>query len=316
MTLINPKLHTVTAFAPATCANLAVGFDILGLAFEELGDYLTLTKRQDSLLVIEALHSKEELPLEITRNTAGVALQAMRDQLGLKQGFSIHIQKGIPLSGGLGGSAASAVAAVVACNAFLTNPLTPLELAQYALLGEEAASGQKHADNVAPCIFGGLTLVQEINPLKILQLPIPPLFCVLIHPHLKISTKAARKILQPKLSLNDHIKQSAYLATFIASLYQNDFQLLQASFKDLLIEPQRASLVPGFYQLKQAALEAGALGFSFSGSGPSLLALSADKEKAKIIAEAMQNQLKKENLASDYWLAPISQQGARITALK
>ena len=316
MNLINPELHSITAFAPATCSNLAVGFDILGLAFDQAGDSVTLTKRNDNKLVIESIASKENLPFDNNKNTATVALQALLTQLDLEQGFSIHIDKGISLSSGMGGSAASAVAALVACNAFLKKPLSLLELAQYALVGEQAASGQKHADNIAPCLFGGLTLITALDPLEIFPLPIPELICVLIHPHLQIATKEARKILKDKLPLVDYVKQAAQLAGFIASLYEKNWGLMQKSFTDLLIEPQRAAFVPGFYQIKQAALNAGALGFSFSGSGPSLLALAKDETSATTIADAIQHHLQKEKLASDCWIAPISRQGARVTQIK
>jgi len=316
MTTLNSSIHSVTAFAPATCANLAVGFDILGLAFDQAGDTVTLSKRDDNKLVIEEIESAEKLPFEADKNTATVALQAMHSALDLKQGFSIRIQKGIPMSSGMGGSAASAVAALVACNAFLHQPLSRHELAQFALLGEEAASGQPHGDNIVPCLFGGLTLIQNLNPIEILQLPLPDLICVLVHPHLHVSTQQARKMLKPELPLRDYVKQSAHLAGFIAALYAKDLRLLQQSFADLLIEPQRASLIPGFYQIKEAALEAGALGFCLSGSGPSLLALARDRSDAKIIAEVMQNQLKREKLASDCWIAPVSEDGARVTQVK
>lgn len=312
MTLLNPDIHSVTAFAPASCANLAVGFDILGLAFDKAGDTVTLQKRDDLNLQIAEIQFTEKLPFENHKNTASIALQSMLAGLGLKQGFTIYLQKGIPLSSGMGGSAASAVAAVIACNAFLKKPLSKLELAQYALQGEQFASGQKHADNIVPCIFGGLTLITACDPIETLQLPVPRLYCVLVHPHLRVSTRQARKILKDQLPLTTYVKQSAQLANFIAALYQHDTERLQKSFQDYLIEPQRASFVPGFYQIKQSALEAGALGFCLSGSGPSLLALAKEEASAKIIAEAIQNQLKKESLPSDCWIAPISKDGARI----
>ncbi len=316
MTQIKSDIQRVTAFAPASCANLAVGFDILGLAFDSVGDTVALEKRDDQKLLIESITGVEKIPFGPDKNTASVALQGMLSHLKLKQGFSLHIQKGIPMSSGMGGSAASAVAAVLACNAFLKKPLSLLELAQFALLGEQAASGQKHADNVAPSLFGGLTLIKSLDPLEIVQLPIPSLYCVLVHPHLEVSTQVARKILKPQLPLSDYVKQSAQLAAFIAGLYQNNLELLEASFRDYLIEPQRAGFVPRFYALKQAALDAGALGFCLSGSGPSLLALVKQESTAKKVALVMQNQLKNEKLDADCWIARISEEGARVTELK
>src|SRR5437868_1621897 len=193
MNAINHK-HSVTAFAPATCANVAVGFDVLGFAFAEVGDTVTLTRRDDNKLVIESIESNESLPFAVEKNTATLVIQKLCADLQINTGFSIYINKGIPLSSGMGGSAASAVAALFACNAFLTQPLSAHELAKYALFGEELASGHQHADNIVPCIFGGLTLIHSVNPVKVVQLPIPDVYCVLIHPHLHVSTMQARKV--------------------------------------------------------------------------------------------------------------------------
>jgi len=313
MNSINTNIHSVTAFAPATCANVAVGFDILGFALENVGDYVTLNCHDDNKFVIESINSNEALPLDTDRNTASLVIKKLCRDLKLNIGFSIKIKKGIPLSSGMGGSAASAVAALVACNAFLNTPLSSHELAQYALLGEELASGQQHADNIVPCIFGGLTLIHSLNPIGVVQLPIPDLYCVLIHPHLHISTMDARKILKSELPLKDYVKQSANLAAFIAALYSNNISLLQKSLTDVLIEPQRAQFVPGFYNIKKAALEAGALGVSFSGSGPSLFALAKHKSDAHEISKVMSEQLKCENIDSDCWVSRISKDAAHVT---
>lgn len=313
MITINSNIHSVTAFAPATCANVAVGYDILGFALEEIGDSVTLTRREDDKIIVESVHANENLPLDPDKNTASVVIRDLCQKLHLKVGFSISIQKGIPLSSGLGGSAASAVAALVACNAFFNTPLSNHELASYALLGEEVASGQQHADNVVPCIFGGLALIRSHHPIEIIQLPIPDIYCVIIHPHLRVSTKKARKILKSKLPLKDYIKQSANLATFIAALYQKNISLLQTSLTDILIEPQRAKFVPGFFNIKEAALQAGALGMSFSGSGPSLFAWVKHKHETEVVSIAMREQLLNENIASDYWISTISKKAAHVT---
>ena len=313
MNSINTNIHSVTAFAPATCANVAVGFDILGFALESVGDYVTLNCRDDNKIIIESIHSDENLPLDADKNTASFVIQKLCQDLKLDIGFSIKIKKGIPLSSGMGGSAASAVAALVACNAFLTTPLSSEQLAQYALLGEELASGQQHADNIVPCIFGGLTLTHSLNPIEVVQLPIPDVYCVLTHPHLHISTEQARKILKSELPLKDYVKQSANLAAFISALYSNNISLLQKSLTDVLIEPQRAQFVPGFYKMKQAVLEAGALGVSFSGSGPSIFAFAKDNSCAVEISKVMREQLKNENIDSDCWISRISKNAAHVT---
>lgn len=313
MTLINSEIQSVTAFAPASCANVAVGFDILGFSLENIGDYVTLSKRHDKKIIIESIHAEESLPLVPEKNTASVVIQKLCQDLRLNIGFSIHIDKGIPLSSGLGGSAASSVAALIACNAFLNPPLSKIELAQYALLGEEVASGQQHADNIIPCIFGGLTLIRSVNPTEVIPLPIPDIYCALIYPHLRVQTREARKILKQELSLQDHIKQSANLASFIVALYEKDMHLLQQSLSDILIEHQRAAFVPGFYKIKEAALQAGALGLSFSGSGPSIFAFAQHKNEAESINLTMQSHLKSEGITSSCWTSRISQAEARVT---
>lgn len=315
MVSIKPNIHSVTAFAPATCANVAVGFDILGFAFEEIGDYVKLTRRRDNQIVIKSIKSvsaNEVLPFDMSKNTASAVIQNVCQELKLETGFSIEIRKGIPLSSGMGGSAASAVAALVAFNAFIDSALSPYELIHYALFGEQIASGQQHADNIVPCILGGLTLTHSLNPIAVIQLPIPELYCVLIHPHLYVSTKQARAILNKSILLTDYTKQSANLAVFIVSLYKHDLSLLQKSLTDILIEPQRARFVPGFYEIKAAALAAGALGFSFSGSGPSMFAFAKHKNEAETIMNAMQEQLKKQNVDSDCWISPISRYPAHV----
>lgn len=313
MNSIHHQKHSVTAFAPATCANVAVGFDVLGFAFAEVGDEVTLTRRDDNKIIIESIQSDESLPHDADKNTASLVIKKLCDDLKLPTGFSINIKKGIPLSSGMGGSAASAVAALVACNTFLTTPLSAHELAQYALLGEELASGQQHADNIVPCIFGGLTLIRSLDPIEVIQLPVPDLHCVLIHPHLHISTMQARKILKSELPLKDYVKQSANLGAFIAAIYTNNFSLLKKSMTDILIEPQRAQFVPGFYKIKEAALTAGAIGVSFSGSGPSLFAFAKNKQDADGISKAMREQLSSQHIASDAWISRISNNAARVT---
>jgi len=312
MSKINSSIQMVKAFAPATCANVAVGFDILGFAFAALGDFVTLTKRDDSQIIIESIHSKETLPFVAHKNTASLVVQKFCQHVNLDIGFSIHIQKGIPLCSGMGGSAASAVAALVACNHFLTSPLSNNELAHLALFGEQEASGEAHADNIVPCLFGGFTLIQSHTPMDIVTLPVPDLYCVLLHPHLQIATRDARAALKKEITLADYVRQSANLASFIASLYEKDYQLMQKSMQDLIIEPQRAKFIPEFYSIKEAALQAGALGMSLSGSGPALFAFARRIEEAEAIASVMGAILKKKNIDFDCWISPISKQAAHV----
>lgn len=312
MNQLREHIEKVSAFAPATCANVAVGFDNLGFAFHAIGDCVTLIKRRDRKIIVDSVHSKEPLPLDPLKNTAAVAVTHLCKTLDLDIGFSIEIQKGIPLSAGLGGSAASAVAAVVACNAFLKNPL-PLEvLGDFALSGEKAASGTAHADNVIPCLFGGLTLIAARNPLQVIQLPLPKVYCVLLHPHLHVATREARAILRPDILLSEHVQQSASLATFISALYQGNTSLLRTSLQDRLIEPQRAHLIPAFYEMKQVALQNDALGMSLSGSGPTVFAWTKTEADAHHIAGEMKKVLNRKNIQSDYWVGPVSSKSAHV----
>lgn len=315
MHLLNSNIRTVKAFAPATVANVAIGFDVLGFTFAGVGDYIQLTRRHDDQFIIDTIktvNANEQLPFDIKQNTASYVIQKACAALNVRGGFNISIEKGIPLSSGMGGSAASAVAALTAFNAFLAKPLSPNELLPFALLGEEIASGQAHADNIAPCIFGGLTLTHSLDPVCVLQLPTPNLYCVLIHPHLYISTKAARKILKEHVPLKDHVKQSANLAAFITSLYESDLSLFAKSLEDNIIEPQRAHLIPAFYEMKNAALNAGALGFSISGSGPTLFAFAKTKQGAETVATRVQAILATVNIQSDYWIAAIQKNSAHV----
>lgn len=315
---VDTSFQSVTAFAPTTCANVAVGFDILGFAFGVTGDTVTCSPREDNQVVITSIDSKYALPFETKKNTASVVVEKCCQDLNLKTGFSLEIKKGIPLSSGMGGSAACAVAALVALNAFIKPALSLEALAQYALLGEKTASGQAHADNLVPCLWGGFTLVPPFghsSNMEVINLPVPALSCVLIHPHCEVSTKSARKILKKNISLKNHVEQSGYLAGFISALYQKDFQLLQKSLQDVVIEPQRAKLIPGFDEMKKAAMNNGALGFSLSGSGPSVFAFAHTEKAAKKIAAAVQLELKKKNIGSDVWISPLTKtctRGARV----
>ncbi|WP_186644027.1 homoserine kinase [Fluviispira vulneris] len=310
--MLKENLNSVTAFAPATCANVSIGFDILGFSFDGVGDFVTLKKRPDTKIIIENIDCEEKLPLDPNKNTASVVIKKLCEDLKLQNGFSISIKKGIALGSGMGGSAASAVAALTACNAFLKKPLSLQELSNYALLGEEAACGQRHADNIVPCLYGGITLIQSTDPIHVVELPVPNLHCVLIHPYLKVETKYARGVLNTNVSLKECIKQSANTASFIAALYQKNYALLKKSAQDFLIEPQRAHLVPGFYEVKKAALDSGALVSSFSGSGPTLFALAETKELAISIAENMQKAFQTHEIKSEFWISKMNSKNAFV----
>jgi len=306
---------SATAFAPATVANVAVGFDIMGFALDVAGDEATVTRIPERLVRIAAIHGPQDLslPLDPRQNTATGGLISMIERLGLTHGFEVTISKGIALGSGMGGSAASAVAAGVAANALLENPLSPLELMPFLLDGESLASGSRHADNLAPCLLGGLQLVRSLDPMDIISIPVPrQLHCVLAHPHVQVETRSARGILKREVPLGDFVRQSANLAAVITACHREDYALLSRSLDDRIIEPQRAHLIPEFHAAKQAALSAGALGFSISGSGPSVFAWVEGEARAVQVKEALGLVYQKGGVAVDLWHAPLSQSGARL----
>lgn len=301
------------AFAPASVGNVAVGFDVLGCSVAALGDTVTARRIPEQEVRIGAIHGVAAgLPLEAARNTAGVAVTALLDALRPGHGFELSIDKGIPLGSGLGGSAASAVAAVVAASALLPEPVDRLQLLKFAMQGETAASGAVHVDNVAPSLYGGLVLTVGIEDPMVTRIPVPDVVrCVLVHPHLELSTRAARQILQPTVALADVIWQQANLAGFLAGCFTGDLRLIRASLQDVLIEPQRKRLIPGFDRVKEAAMMYGALGCSISGAGPTIFAW-CDAADAEPVCRAIVQAFHSEGLGSDRWISRIDDAGARV----
>ncbi len=304
---------TATAFAPASMGNVGVGFDILGLSVSALGDRVTLHRRSDRQVLIQRVAGVvTELPREASKNTAGKALESMIASLGLDYGFDVELDKGIPLGSGLGGSAASAVAAVVAANALVEAPVSALELLRFAAQGEAVASGSVHLDNIAPSLFGGLILTVGLDHPRIKRIPVPAgLRAVIVHPHLVLSTKEARRILKTTVELSDVVWQTANLAGFLAACYTSDLVLLQEAFLDVMIEPQRQVLIPGFSAVKAAALGAGALGATIAGAGPTVFAFALE-DTASDVQAAMVSAFAAHGLASDAWISPLDQEGARL----
>ena len=304
---------TVTAFAPATVGNVGVGFDILGHTVEAIGDRVRITRSATPGVRIKAITgTQESLPLQAARNTAGQALIAMAEELKLPFGMDVEIDKGIPLGSGLGGSAASAVAAVVAGNALLDTPLPKLRLLKFAMQGEQVASGSVHVDNIAPSLFGGLVLTVGIDHPRTKQIPVPKIVrCVLVHPHMFLSTREARRILSGTVPLSDVVWQCANLAGFISGCYTDDIAMLRDAFADVVIEPQRQALIPGFGDVQRAAMENGAIGCSISGAGPTIFAW-CEEASAPAIRDAMVGAFKAHGLDSDHWISQIGNDGARV----
>jgi homoserine kinase len=294
-------------------ANVGIGFDILGHTVEAVGDRVRLRRIDEPVVRIRSVTGiAGDLPVEAKSNTAGRAVQALHAALDLTHGFEIDIEKGIPLSSGLGGSAASAVAAVVAANALLEAPFPRLQLLKFAMEGEIVASGSAHIDNIAPCLFGGLVLSVGIDNPRVKQIPVPSaLRCVLVHPHMRLGTREARAILKPEISRSDFIWQSANLAGFISGCYSNDLDMIRESFNDVIIEPQRHSLIPGFKDVQRGAMSAGALGCSISGAGPTIFAW-AELQEAEAVRGAMVAAFARHGLDSDCWISPLENYGARV----
>jgi homoserine kinase len=303
------------AFAPASVGNVAIGFDILGFSVDAIGDRALVSRSAAPGVAIKAIHGVvRDLPLQAERNTAGRALLAMQEALGLQFGFELVLEKGIPLASGLGGSAASAVAAVFAANALLSEPRTRLELLKYAMQGEAVASGSVHVDNIAPSLFGGLVLTVGIDHPRVKQIPVPPAIrAVIVHPHMFLSTRKARAILKHSVEMADFVWQTANLAGFISGCYTNDLEMLRESFEDVVIEPQRAALIPGFTDVRRAALAGGALGCSISGAGPTIFAWCLESH-AVPVSEAMIAQFSRHGLQADHWITAIAPTGARVLA--
>jgi homoserine kinase len=307
--------EAVTAFAPASVGNVGVGFDILGHTVEAIGDRVSVRRMLEPVVRITSITGVETaLPLEPEKNTAGQALISMRQALQLPYGYEIQVDKGIPLGSGLGGSAASAVAAVVAANALLDVPLPKLELLKFAMQGEAVASGSVHVDNIAPSLFGGLVLTVGIDHPRTKQIPVPPgIRCVIVHPHMFLSTREARRVLKKTVDLSDVIWQTANLAGFVSACYTNDLDMMRDAFEDVIIEPQRAVLIPGFKAVKQGAMANGALGCSISGAGPTVFAW-CEAPYAEGIRAAMVSAFLEHNLPADHWVSAIDAAGARVVA--
>lgn len=306
----------IKAFAPASIGNVGVGFDIMGLCLERPGDEVIARKSETpGLRITKITGHGGRLSSDIDKNTAGVAARSLLEHLGESgRGIELEIHKKMPFGSGLGSSAASAVAAVLAVSELLRTGLSKRELLHFACLGEQLASGSYHADNVAPSLIGGIVLIRDNASLDVHRLHVPKgLYVVVVYPKVEILTKEARAILKPEVSLKQYVSQSANIGGFIVGLYNSDIALIGRSLRDDIIEPQRAALIPGFYDVKSAALSReGVLGCSISGSGPSVFALCANSLAAESAGLAMQQAFAQHKVESEIFLSPINQEGASI----
>lgn len=302
------------AFAPASVGNVGVGFDVLGHALDGAGDRATVRRNESGVVRVVAVRGLvTDLPLESAKNTAGRALMSLLEHAPRGTGFDLELDKGIALGSGMGGSASSAVAALVAANATLARPVADDVLYECALDGEAVASGSRHGDNVAPILYGGLVIAPAKGaPVRV---PVPKdLICALVHPHFVLETRRARAALAGHYELHEFVVQSEHLALVLAGCFSGDLELVRRGLSDVLVEPRRAPLVPGFAAVKRAALEAGALGASISGAGPSVFAWCAGRATAERAANAMSVAFRTVDLDSDVFMSPVDVPGARIEA--
>lgn len=297
--------------APATVANLVCGFDILGMALNDPQDIMEVSLLEEPVIKIK--HADEyDLPVEPSKNVAGAALLAFQEVYNKKIGFEVVITKCIKPGSGLGSSAASSAGAVVAANYLVDNFFSKEDLVRFAMNGEKVASGVKHADNLAPCIYGGVTLIRSILPLDIIPLSAPPLFVTVVHPQIEVKTSDARQILRKEVQLKNAIMQWGNIAGLVTGFLTNDYDLIGRSLEDVIIEPVRSILIPGFDEVKINSKEAGALGGGISGSGPSIFMLSKEEGTAKKVEEIMKNVFQKIGVEFKTYVTSINYEGVRI----
>ncbi len=310
------KYKSVTAFAPASVANVGCGFDIMGYAVEGIGDSVTIRVQDDtdnSKIILYGLYG-HLTPADRRKNTAGVAIDAYLKAIG-KNGSNLNItlEKNMPLGSGMGSSAASSAAAVYAINHLFGNPLSTIELVPFAMEGERVACGYAHADNVAPALLGGFTLIRSYNPLDIIPVAGPDdLYSAIVHPHIELNTSDSRSVLKKEVSVENAIIQSANTAGFMVALIRGDYELMKRSMSDLLAEPYRMQLIPGFDAIKNAAMSNGAVGCGISGSGPSVFALCKGESTARLVAKVIQYEFLKIGLLNEAYVSKANAEGTRI----
>ncbi|MGV3696446.1 homoserine kinase [Flavobacterium sp.] len=302
----------IKIFCPATIANLNCGFDVMGLCLDGIGDEMVIRKVETKGITITRI-TGADLPMETERNVAGVAGLALLNAAQSDYGFEIEIHKRIKAGSGIGSSSASAAGAVFGINELLGRPFTKHELVHFAMKGEALASGCEHADNVAPCVLGGFTLVRGYNPLDVIKIQSPEeLYAVVLHPHIEVKTSDSRAVLNPEVSLKNAITQWGNLGGLIAGLYTKDYELIGRSLQDVIVEPARKHLIPNFDEVKNAALQNGALGAGISGAGPSIFALCNGEAIANIVSQSMKNAYADTGIPFDIHISKVNDTGTKI----
>jgi len=311
-------MRSVRALAPATVANVSCGFDIFGFAVEAPADEVIMTLRDEPGVIIrEITGDGGKLPLDASRNTAGAAVEAYLKAMNIKTGVEITLHKNLPLGSGMGSSAASSVAALVAVNHLHDNRCTREQLLPFAMEAERIACGSAHADNVAPSLLGGFVLIRGYDPLDVTRIPTPPdLFCTLVHPHLELKTEDSRRVLKATIPMKNAITQWGNIAGLVVGLMKPDYGLITRSLHDVVAEPIRSVLIPGFVSIKEIAIKSGALGCGISGSGPTIFALSTTSEIAEHVGDGMQEKFTQLKLKSDVFVSRINGAGASVVDIE
>ena len=305
-------MNEIKIFSPATVANVACGYDVLGFCLDAVGDEMLIRKVDKKGIRITKIEGFE-LPFKTELNVAGVSALAMYETLQPDCGFEIEIYKNIKPGSGIGSSAASAVGSVFGMNALLGSPYNKTELTQFAMKGEALASKCEHADNLAPALFGGFTLVKSLSPLEILEIPSPDnLFATIIHPQIEVKTADSRAILPKEVKLQDAIVQWANFGSLIHSLHTSNYQLMKRSLHDAIIEPHRCKLIPFYKEVKYVALKSGALGTNISGSGPSIFSLSEGIETASLVSDAIKKVYSNTGINFDIHISKINTEGIKV----
>lgn len=304
-------MKKITVRCPATVANLVCGFDVLGMCLNDPADTMEVRLLNEKKIIVRSADGYP-LPEDPLQNTAGAPLVEMLKELEGEVGFEVLIHKNIKPGSGLGSSAASAAGAVVAANELLDKRFSKEDLLRFAMFGEKVASGVKHADNVAPCIYGGITLIRSIHPLDIVALNAPPLFVTVVHPQIEVKTSDARQILRKEVQLKDAIKQWGNIAGLVAGFMKNDYELIGRSLEDVIIEPVRSILIPGFNEVKKRCKDAGSLGGGISGSGPSIFMLNKEKKIALEAEKIMQQVFTEVGIEFKTYVTSVNTEGVKV----
>ena len=305
-------MDRIKVFSPGSVTNLSCGYDILGFCLDKVGDTITITKTPEKGIIISSI-DKYDLPTSIDENVAGIAAQAMMNEVSIDYGIDIKIEKGIKPGSGIGSSAASSAGVVYAINKLIGSPFSNLQLIRFAMEGEKYVSGSYHADNVSPILLGGFTLVRSIEELDIIKLPNPKdLIATIIRPEIELKTSDSRKVVKSKVTIDKMVRQSANLAAFISSLYTEDYELMSSSIVDEIIEPDRALLIPEYYNIKEISTKAGAIACGISGSGPAIFSLSKSSEVANDILNKMSSHFDSVNITYNGFVSIINSEGVKV----